>query len=97
MSRGIATDVQPASFTPFQPAKPLAGATIAESAPMPTQDSNVASLFGNEPVISALKSLADRMADMQSAQESTARSSFFTQRILERVTRGGDVMLTEAA
>lgn len=96
MSRGIATDVQPASFTPFQPVK-TAGTTIAESAPMPTQDSNVASLFGNGPVISALKSLADRMADMQSAQESTARSSFFTQRILERVTRGGDVMLTEAA
>ena len=96
MSRGIATDVQPASFTPFQTVK-TAGTTIAESAPIPTQDSNVASLFGNGPVISALKSLADRMADMQSAQESPARSSFFTQRILERVTRGGDVMLTEAA
>lgn len=96
MSRGIATDVQPASFTPFQPVK-TAGTTIAESAPTPTQDSNVDSLFGNGAAISALKLLADRMADMQSAQESTARSSFFTQRILERVTRGGDVMLTEAA
>lgn len=78
-------------------AQQQAGAVIAQSSD--TNQSTGASIgfVTSETLVTELQALRAEVIELRASAESTARNTHTTQRILDRVTRGGDAMLTEAA
>ncbi len=78
-------------------AQQQAGAVIAQSSDT-NQGANASIGFvTSETLVTELQALRAEVIELRASAESTARNTHTTQRILDRVTRGGDAMLTEAA
>lgn len=78
-------------------AQQQAGAVIAQSSDT-NQGANASIGFvTSETLVTELQALRAEVVELRASAESTARNTHTTQRILDRVTRGGDAMLTEVA
>lgn len=98
MAGNPATAPQSQAFASSAPlAQQQAGTVIAQSSDA-NQGANASIGFvTSETLVTELQALRAEVIELRASAESTARNTHTTQRILDRVTRGGDAMLTEAA
>jgi hypothetical protein len=78
-------------------AQQQAGAVIAQSSDTNQTANTSIGFVTSETLVTELQALRAEVIELRASAESTARNTHTTQRILDRVTRGGDAMLTEAA
>lgn len=74
-----------------------ADAVIAQSSDTNQSTSASIGFVTSETLVTELQALRAEVIELRASAESTARNTHTTQRILDRVTRGGEAMLTEAA
>lgn len=74
-----------------------AGAVIAQSSDTNQTANTSIGFVTSETLVTELQALRAEVIELRASAESTARNTHTTQRILDRVTRGGDAMLTEVA
>lgn len=98
MAGNPATAPQPQAVASSAPlAKQQAGAVIAQSSDSNQSTSASIGFVTSETLVTELQALRAEVVELRASAESTARNTHTTQRILDRVTRGGDAMLTEVA